>query len=68
MRETVSNQTLRKRFGLSDERAETVSRILRDMVDAGWIKQEDTESGSKKYARYFTLGLSYLGVNRRFPV
>ncbi|MEW6684485.1 MAG: ATP-binding protein [Nitrospirota bacterium] len=52
MRETVGNQTLRKRFGLSDERAETVSRILRDTVDAGLIKQEDPESGSKKYARY----------------
>lgn len=52
MRETMSNQTLRKRFGLSDERAETVSRILRDTVDAGLIKPEDIEGGSKKYARY----------------
>lgn len=52
MRETMSNQTLRKRFGLADERAETVSRILRDTVDAGLIKPEDNESGSKKYARY----------------
>ncbi len=52
MREVMSNQTLRKRFGLADERAETVSRILRDTVDAGLIKPQDSESGSKKYARY----------------
>ena len=52
MRETMSNQTLRKRFGLADERAETVSRILRDTVDARLIKPENSESGSKKYARY----------------
>ncbi len=52
MRETMSNQTLRKRFGLADERAETVSRIIRDTVDARLIKPEDSGSGSKKYARY----------------
>jgi predicted HTH transcriptional regulator len=52
MRETMGNQTLRKRFGLSDERAETVSRILRDTIDVGLIKPEDPEGGSKKYARY----------------
>ncbi len=38
--------------GSTDERAETVSRILRDTADAGVIKLEDPESGSKKYARY----------------
>lgn len=52
MRATTSNHSLRKRFGLPDERAETVSRILRDAGEAGLIKQEDTSSGSKKYARY----------------
>lgn len=52
MRETMSNQSLRKRFGLPDERAETVSRILRDTGDAKLIKQEESGSGSKKYARY----------------
>lgn len=51
-RETTSNQSLRKRFGLPDDRAETVSRILRDAGEAGVIKQEDPASGSKKYARY----------------
>lgn len=49
---TMSNQSLRKRFGLADERAETVSRVLRDTIQAGLIKLEDPGSGSKKYARY----------------
>lgn len=52
LRETMSNQSLRKRFGLPDERAETVSRILRDTLDAELIKPEDSAGGSKKYARY----------------
>ena len=52
MRESTTNQSLRKRFGLSDERAETVSRILKDAVDADLIKAENPASGSKKYARY----------------
>jgi ATP-dependent DNA helicase RecG len=52
MRETMSNQTLRKRFGLSDNRAETVSRIIRDTAKEQMIKSEDPSSGSKKYARY----------------
>jgi len=52
MRETTSNQSLRKRFGLPDDRAETVSRVLRDAGESGLIKQEAAGSGSKKYARY----------------
>jgi len=52
LRETMSNQSLRKRFGLADGKAETVSRILRDTMDAQLIKLEDAASGSKKYARY----------------
>jgi len=52
MNSTMSNQSLRKRFGLPDERAETVSRVLRDTMDASLIKLRDTDSGSKKFARY----------------
>jgi len=52
LRDTMSNQSLRNRFGLPDERAETVSRILRDTLDARLVKLEDPASGSKKYARY----------------
>jgi ATP-dependent DNA helicase RecG len=52
MRESTSNQSLRKRFGLADDKAETVSRILRDTVDAGLVKLEETGSDSKRFARY----------------
>jgi ATP-dependent DNA helicase RecG len=48
----VSNQSLRKRFGLSDARAETASRILRDTVGMGWIKPENPASGSKRFVSY----------------
>lgn len=52
LRQRATNQTLRTRFGLPDERAETVSRILRDTMDAGLIKLEDSSGRSKKYAKY----------------
>lgn len=52
LRETMTNGSLRKRFGLSGDRAETVSRILRDTVAAGLVKAEDPSSSSKRFARY----------------
>lgn len=52
MSEKMSNQSLRERFKLPEERAETASRIIRDCIDAKLIKLENPESGSKRYARY----------------
>jgi ATP-dependent DNA helicase RecG len=52
MSSTMSNQSLRKRFGLPDERAETVSRILRDTQDTSLIKLEGERGASKRFARY----------------
>jgi predicted HTH transcriptional regulator len=52
LRETMTNQSLRKRFGLADDKAETASRILRDTMNGELIKLEAPGSGSKKYARY----------------
>lgn len=48
----MTNQSLRERFKLSEEKAETASRIIRDSVDAGLVKPENPDSGSKRYARY----------------
>lgn len=48
----MSNQTLRERFKLGEERAETASRIIRDCVETGLVKPENPDSGSKRYARY----------------
>jgi ATP-dependent DNA helicase RecG len=52
MNERMTNQSLRERFRLPDERAETVSRIIKDAVKEGLIKLDDPESTSKRYARY----------------
>jgi predicted HTH transcriptional regulator len=52
MNEKMSNQSLRERFRLPEERAETVSRIIRDCIDAGLIRPDNPDSGSKRYARY----------------
>ncbi len=52
MRQTMSNQSLRERFGLPADKAETVSRILRDAIEDGRIKPENPEQSSRKYARY----------------
>ena len=51
-RRATTNQTLRLRFGLPADKAETVSRVLSDSVEAGLIKRRDPESGSKKFAQY----------------
>lgn len=48
----MTNQSLRDRFKLPEEKAETVSRMIRDCVEAGLVKPENPESGSKRYARY----------------
>ncbi len=50
--EKMTNQSLRERFKLEEERAETASRIIRDCIDAKLVKLDNPESGSKRYARY----------------
>jgi ATP-dependent DNA helicase RecG len=51
MNERMTNQSLRERFKLGEEKVEQVSRIIRDTVDAGKIKTEDANP-SKRYAKY----------------
>lgn len=50
--EKMTNQSLRERFQLPEAKAETVSRIIRDALDAGLIKLDDPSSTSKRYAKY----------------
>jgi len=52
MNEKMSNQSLRERFKLPEPKAETVSRIIRDTMDAKLIKLDDPDNTSKRYARY----------------
>ncbi len=50
----MSNQSLRERFGLSESPTSTatVSQVIAATIDAGRIKVDDSESTSKRYARY----------------
>ncbi len=50
--EKMSNQSLRERFKLPEEKAEAASRIIRDATDAGLVKSDNPEATSKRYARY----------------
>ena len=52
MNEKMTNTTLRERFKIADENAAMVSRMIKDTVDAGFIKEEDPESTSRKYVKY----------------
>ena len=52
MGEKMSNLSLRERFKLPEDKAETASRIIRDTMEAGKIKLDNPDSGSKRYARY----------------
>jgi predicted HTH transcriptional regulator len=50
--EKMTNQTLRERFEIEDHNYSTASRIIRDAVLEGVIKEEDPENKSRKYASY----------------
>ncbi len=48
----MSNQTLRERFKLPESAATTVSAVIGAAKEAGFIKPDDTETSSTRYARY----------------
>lgn len=50
-REHMTNSTVRDRFGIEPHNTAIASRIMRDTVEAGLIRQFDPEM-SKKYKRY----------------
>jgi ATP-dependent DNA helicase RecG len=52
MNERMTNQSLRERFGFPESKAETISRVIRDALEAKRIKPDDPTSRSKRYARY----------------
>lgn len=52
MNERMSNQTLRERFKLPEDKSETVSRIIRETTEAGLVKLDNPEIASRRYARY----------------
>jgi predicted HTH transcriptional regulator len=50
--EYMTNQSLRERFGIEEQNYPMASRIIADTISAGLIKDFDSESKSKKYAKY----------------
>ena len=52
MNEKMTNQSLRERFRLSEKKTESVSRAIRDTMEAGKIKLADPEQTSLRYRHY----------------
>lgn len=52
VREQMTNDSLRNRFGLADSSNAAVSKIIRYTLDAKLISVDPTAGASRKYARY----------------
>ena len=52
MNQRMTNQSLRDRFKLSEDKSATVSQIISDAVEAQLIKLDDSATVSRRYARY----------------
>ncbi len=50
--EKMTNQSLRERFKIEDHNAALASRIIRDTLEEGLIKEDDPSSSSRKYKKY----------------
>jgi predicted HTH transcriptional regulator len=48
----MTNQSLRERFGIEEHNYSLASRIIADTIKEGLIRDYDTDSKSKKYAKY----------------
>jgi ATP-dependent DNA helicase RecG len=48
----MSNQSLRERFKIQEQNAAIASRILKDTLDEKLIKEDDPNSGSRKFKKY----------------
>jgi predicted HTH transcriptional regulator len=52
LRNQMTNQSLRERFGVSSASTQTVSQIIAATLDQGLIKADPNAPGSRRYARY----------------
>lgn len=50
--EKMTNQTIRDRFKIEDHNYSIASRIIRDAIEDGLIKEDDPDNKSRKYASY----------------
>ena len=49
---TLSNQSVRERFGLDKNKSAMASHIIADTIEAGLIKLKNPEEASRKFAQY----------------
>lgn len=52
MSERMTNQSLRERFHLAEDKAAIASQVIGATIDAGLIKPDESVGGSRKFARY----------------
>lgn len=52
MSERMTNQSLRERFHLGEDKAAIASQIISATIEAGLIKPDESVGGSRKFARY----------------
>lgn len=52
MRERMTNQSLRERFHLGEDKAASASQVISATIEAGLIKVDASVGGSRKFARY----------------
>lgn len=52
MSERMTNQSLRERFHLGEDKAAISSQIIAATIEAGLVKSDETVGGSRKFARY----------------
>lgn len=50
--ELMTNQSLRERLGVEEHNYSTVSRIIADAKDGGFVKDYDPSNKSRTYAKY----------------
>jgi len=50
--EVMTNQSLRERFNIEEQNAAMVSRVIRDAIAEGLVKEEDPKNASRKFKRY----------------
>ncbi len=51
-RNSLTNSSLRHRFGIEEQNRAQVSRVISETKDAGLIRNTDPESGSRKHVSY----------------
>ena len=55
LRKQMTNQSLRKRFGLSEGSSNTVSQIITATIEQGLVKNDPNAPDSRRYARYIPI-------------